>query len=87
MATMAGRSATKPAATAEAVGSSEAKARVANAALESGAEKPTVPKGQTAHPKASKGVVRHAIRPRSPLVVPPSMVEEEEVEEIEREES
>ena len=51
------------------------------------AEKLAVPKEQTALPKASKGVVGHAIRPWSPLVVPRATKEEDEVEEIKREES
>ena len=38
-------------------------------------------------PKASMGMVGHAIQTRSPLVVPPTMEEEDEVEEIECEES
>ena len=46
-----------------------------------------MPKEHTALPKASKGVVGHAVRPWSPLVVPPSAEEEEEVQEIEHEES
>ena len=38
-------------------------------------------------PQALEGVVGHAVRPSSPLVVPPAAKEEDEVEEIEREES
>ena len=38
-------------------------------------------------PKAPEGVVRHAMWPLSPLVVPPAVEEEDEVEEIKHEES
>ena len=41
---------------------------------------------QSALPEASEGVVGHAIRPPNPEVVPPATVEEDEVEEIERDE-
>ena len=37
--------------------------------------------------EASQGAVGPAVRPWSPSVVPPAMVEEDKVEEIEREES
>ena len=76
-------SATVPGATMEVVGSSGAKAGVADAAPESGVEKPAVLE-QTVLPKAPKGVVGHAVRPRSPPVVPLATAEEDEVEEIER---
>ncbi|XP_066358049.1 uncharacterized protein [Miscanthus floridulus] len=72
---------------AEAAGSLGAEARVTDAAPEAGAEKPTVPKEQTALPKSSNGVIGHVVQPRSPTVVPPAAAEEDEVEEIEREES
>jgi len=49
--------------------------------------KSVVPEEQTTPPKASQGVVRPAIRPQSPLVVPPAAAEEDKVEEIEHEES
>ena len=61
LAAMADRSATKPMAIAEAAGSSKAVAGVANIASESMADKPVAPKEQTALPKASEGVVGHAI--------------------------
>ena len=70
----------------EVVGSSGAKAGVADAAPESGVEKPAVLE-QTVLPKAPKGVVKHTVWPRSPPVVPLATTEEDEVEEIEREES
>ena len=38
-------------------------------------------------PQASEGMVGHAVRPPSPLVVPLVVEEEDELEEIEREES
>ena len=64
----------------------EADAGVAVVTLESRAEKPVVPEEPTALPEASGGVVGHAVRPPSPLVVPLAM-EEYEVEEIEHEEA
>ena len=69
-----------------AAGSSEAKTGVADAAPESRAEKPVLPEEQTALLKASEGVVGHAVRPPSPLVVPPA-TEVDEVEVIEHEET
>ena len=62
--------------------SSDADAGVADAAPESGAEKPVVPEEQTTLPEALEGVVGHAVRPSSPLVVPPA-TDGDEVEEIE----
>ena len=53
-------------ATVGAAGSLEADAGVADAVPESGAEKPVVPKEPSTLPKASEGVVGHAVRPRSP---------------------
>ena len=79
-------SAILPRVMAEAVGSSRAEARVSHAAPESGTEKPMVPGDKMTLPKVSEGVVEHAVRPPSPSVVPPAM-EEDEVEEIEHEES
>ena len=55
--------------------------------LEYGAEKPVVLEEQAALPKTSEGMVGHAVRPPSPQVAPPAAEEEDEVEEIEREES
>ena len=72
-----------PKAMAGTAGSLGAKAGVASDALEIGAVKPMVPKGKTAVPEASHGMVRPAVRPRSPSVVPRATVEEDEVEEIE----
>ena len=76
-----------PRAMVEAVGSSRVEAGVTDAALEVEVEKPAVPEEQMALPETPKGMVRHDVQPRSPLVVPPAAVEEDEVEEIEREES
>ena len=87
MASMADGSATVPRAMAEATRSSEVEAGVTNAMPEARVEKPLVPEEQTALPEAPKGVVRHAVRTWSPPVVPPATAEEDEVEEIEREES
>ena len=82
---MANGSTAMPEAAVETTGTSGVEARVTNAVLESRAEKPTVSEEQTACPETLKGVVGHAVRLRSPLVVPPSTEEEDEVEEIERE--
>ena len=79
--------ATVPRATAEAARSSGADAGVADAAPEARAKKPIVLEEQTMFPEASTGVVGHAVWPQSPPVVPPATVEEDEVEEIECEES
>ena len=57
-----------------------------SATAESGTEKLSAPKEQTALPDASEGMVRPAIRPSSPQVVPPAATEEDEVEEIVRDE-
>ena len=70
----------------ETAGAVGAKTGVASNAPESGVEKPAVLE-QTVLPKAPKGVVGHAVRPRSPPVVPPAAAEEDKLEEIEREES
>ena len=67
--------------------SSEVTPRDTDPALESMVEKLVVPEEQTTFPKVLKGVVRHDIWPPSPLVVPPATEEEDEMEEIEREES
>ena len=74
-------------ATTEAAKAVKADAGVANAAPESGAEKPTVLEEPTAFLEASEGVVGHIVWPPSSLVVPPATEEEDEVEEIECEES
>ena len=59
----------------------------AGAALESGAAKPVAPEKQTVPPEASQSVGGPTVRPRNPPVVAPAVVEEDKVEEIEREES
>ena len=80
-------SAAMPEATAENAGSSVANAGDADAAPKLGAAKPVAPKEQPVTPEVLQGVVGPAIRPWSPSVVPPAMAEEDEVEEIEREQS
>ena len=75
-----------PRAMAGAAGSLEAEVGVADAVSESRVEKSVVPEEQTALPKASDGMVGHAVWPPNPLVVPPAM-EEDKVEEIEHEEA
>ena len=57
-----------------------------SAMAESGVEKLSAPKEQTALPDASEGMVGPAIRPPSPQVVPSAAIEEDEVEEIVRDE-
>ena len=86
LSSMVNKSATTPSAIAGTVGPSRVEVVVTNAAPESGAENLAVPKEQTALPEALKGMVGPAIRPPSPLVVPPAAAEEDEVEEIEHEE-
>ena len=76
-----------PRAMAKVAGSSAANAGDVDAAPESGAARPDMPEEHMAPPKASQSVVRPAARPRNPPVVPPAAEEEDEVEEIEREES
>ena len=68
------------------VGSSKVEVGVVDATPEFGAEKPVVPEEQTVLLEALEGMVIHVVRPPSSLVVPPA-VEEDEVEEIECEES
>ena len=87
LASMADGSAMVPRAMAEAAGSSGAEAGVADATPEARVEKPTVPEEQTTLPEAPKGMVGHAIQPRSPLVVPTATAGEDKMEEIEHEES
>jgi len=84
LAPAADESAMIPKATARTIGSLVAEARVASDALESRATKLVVVEEQTAPPKASPGMVRPVVRPRSPPIVPRATVEEDEVEEIER---
>ena len=76
-----------PGATVGAAVSSEAEAGVADVAPGSGAEEPVVPEEKTTLLEASEGMVGHAVRPPSPLVVPLAAKEEDEVEEIEHVES
>jgi len=71
----------------ENAGSSAMNAGDAGATPESKAARLVAPKEQATPPRALQGVVGHAVRPPSPLVVPPAVEEEDEVEEIEREES
>ena len=86
LAPMADESVAVPGATAEAAGSSGAEAGVSHATLESKAEELVVLGEQTVLPEVSENMVEPTIRPPSPTVVPLA-VEEDEVEEIEREES
>ena len=80
-------SATVPGATTETTGSLAANAGDIGATPECGAAKPVVPEEQLAPPEASQSVVVPVVRPWSPLVVPPAAAEEDEVEEIECDES
>ena len=73
-----------PEAMAGTAGSSGAEAGVASDVSEFGVVKLMASEGQMALPEASHGMVRPAVRPWSPLVVPRAMAEEDEVEEIER---
>jgi hypothetical protein len=78
--------ATAPSAIAGATEPFGVEAIVTNVVLESGAENLVVPKEQTTLLEALRGMVKPAIRPPSPQVVPLAVAEEDEVEEIEREE-
>ena len=80
-------SAMMPRATVETAGSLAANAGYAGATPESGVAKPVGPEKQLAPPEASQGVVGPAVQPWSHPVVPTATVEEDEVEEIEHEES
>ena len=84
---MADGSATMPGATAETVGSSTMNAGDAGAMPESGAARPMQLEEPAMLPETSEGVVGRVVRLPSPQVAPPAMEEEDEVEEIEREES
>ena len=83
----ANESVTAPSATGGTAGSSGVEAVVTSVTPKSRPENLAVPKEQTALPEVSKGMVGPAIWPLSPQVVPPAAAEEDEVEEIEREES
>ena len=83
LAPTADESAAMPGATAGATGSLKVDARVDDSTLESGVEEPVVPEEQRSLPETSEGVVGHAVWPLSPLATE----EEDEVEEIEHEES
>ena len=85
MASTADEPAAVPGETVGAAESSVAEARVVDAAPKPRAEMPVVLEEQTVLPEASEGMVGHAVRPPSPLVVPPAAEEEDKVEEIERE--
>ena len=60
-------------------GPSGAETEVASDAPELGSTKPVVPEELTTPPEAMQGMVGPAIRPQSPLVVPPVAAEEEDV--------
>ena len=83
----ADKSATIPKAMVGTVKSSGVEAGVAGDVPESGAAQLVALEEQTAPPEVSQGVVGHALRPWSSPVVPPAVAEEDEVEEIEHEES
>ena len=87
LAPMVDGSAAMPGATAETAGSSAANAGDGGAVPKSGVAKPVAPEDQPAPPEVWQGVVGPVVRARSPPVVAPAATEEDEVEEIEREES
>ena len=87
LAMMADESAATLGAMAGVTGSLEAEAGVADVMPKSRAERLVVPEEQAALPKTSEGVVGHAVWPPSSQVAPLAAEEEDEVEEIEREES
>ena len=87
MAPMGDGSAAMPGATAEAAGSLEAESRVADAMAEPRVGRPVELEEQATHPEMTEGMVRRTVWPLSPQVVPLAAEEEDEVEEIEHEES
>ena len=76
-----------PGATVGATESSEMGAGAANVMLESRAGRLVVPEKKAVLLETSEGVVERTVRPPSPQVAPPAVEEEDEVEEIECEES
>ena len=86
-ATTMGDSTKTPGATARATESLKAEARATEAMPESGAQGPTASEEQATHPEMPQGVVDRFMRPPSSQGAPPAVEEEDEVEEIEREES
>ena len=79
-----GASATATEATTENVGTLEAEAAAIADAPDAKEATPTTVEVQLAPPVATLGVVRAAVRPQSPPVVPQATAEEDEVVEIER---
>ena len=67
--------------------SSEVGAGATDVMPESGAQRPAASEEQAARLKMPRGVVGCFVQPPSPQGVPPALEEEDEVEEIEREES
>ena len=76
-----------PGATARAAKSLEAGAGAIDVVPESGEQMPASSEEQTARPEMPQGAVGRSVRPPSPQGAPPAVEEEDEVEEIEREES
>ena len=74
-------------ATTRAAESSEARAGATDVVPESRAQRPAASEEQATRPEMPQGVVGRCMRPPSPQVAPPAVEEEDEVEEIEREES
>ena len=79
-----GASATVTEATTKNVGTLEAETAAIVDAPEAEDAAPSMAKEQPSPPAAMPGVVGAAVQPRSPLVVPQALVEEDEVVEIER---
>ena len=84
---MMGESTETPGATAGATEFLGAGAGAANVVLESTVQRPAASEERSACPKMPQGRVDRCVRPPSPQAAPPVVVEEDEVEEIEREES
>ena len=61
------------------IGPSGSKTGAASAAPKCGSTEPEVREELTAQPEAAQGMVGPAVRPKSPPVVPPAAMEEEDV--------
>ena len=84
MAHTIGASTTTTEATTEKVSTLEAETTAVVDAPEAKDATPSTAEEQTSSPAGMPGVVGAAVRPQSPLVVPPATAEEDEVVEIER---
>ena len=87
MATTTGDSTETPVAMSKAIKSSKAEAGATDVVPESGVQGSAASEEQAAHPEMLHGMVGCSVQPPSPQGAPPALEEEDEVEEIEHEES